>query len=177
MYEFLDVDYDSDILLDLFHKSNKNLKGIMYEVTDPIDFEFSIIKLFELFNFIKFNRKNIFLGEIVKESPPYINPGNNGQIIFPLFGELELSFYSYSGELINGRPTLPPNWKNKELVDTVLSTKTDTVVINKPIIINGLIAHSYKPLNGRSIIAALKLPLDYSWDETKIFINDRIIND
>lgn len=173
MYKILDVDYDRECLLEIFYKSKKNLNGIMYEVIDHIDTEFSVVKLFEEFNFIKFTQKNLFLGEIIKESPPYINPGNNGQIMFPLLGELEVTFYSYPGEMVEGRPVLLPNRKNQELTNKILSTKTETILVNKPTVINGLVTHSYKPSSNRAVIAALKLPLDYSWNEIIEFIEDK----
>ena len=168
MYKVINCQYDKEPLINLFNKSKKAMNKIMWEAADFDENDPSVLHLFEKFNFISFFPNNITIGAITKNINPYINPANNGLIIFPLKNVLEVSFYSYPGELVNGRPTLIPEWRDQTRLNEIKATHTETIKITQPTIINGLVAHSYQVANTNVLLCALKIPMYVTWDEVQM---------
>lgn len=161
MYKFFDVYYNRHNLTELFIERQQSAADHKTKVTENIIEEPSIVDVFEHFNMIPYNKFNFELVEISSYVPPYISPRNNGLIIFPLLGELQINFYSYQGT----RESLSPYRKIiKEEVDEIESTLIETVEINKPMAFNGMVAHSYGSTKA-VVIAVLKIPLGIQWHE------------
>jgi hypothetical protein len=162
MYKFFDYQYDIEGLARLFSESRKIKIKSLFQVKDDITFEPSVVRLFELFPKIPRNRFNFELGANKQYVRPYISPGNNGLVIFPIDGHLTINFYSFSAT----RETLSPY---KKLTDAeykiIEDTLIDTVVIDRPMAFNGLIPHSYGSADRAVIIAILKIPLEVSWQD------------
>ena len=165
MYKVINCQYDKESLISLFNKSNKAMNKIMWEATDFDQSDPTVLNLYEKFNFVPYTPKNMTIGVITKNVNPYINPSNNGLIIFPLQNVLEVSFYSHPGVLVDGRPTLVPEWRNQSQLDEIKSTHVETIQITQPTIINGLVAHSYQIANDNVLICVLKIPMSVSWEE------------
>lgn len=168
MYKILDINYDKDQLLELFRTSEKDIskKNFVESAGDLIN-NTEIARLLELYPFISVAPSSIGLVRLMKDVRPYINEGNNGMIIFPIYGKLDFRFYSYEAPVVNGRPSLSPE---KDAVSDELKTQietmlSDTIIIDKPTIINGLIPHSYHIHNNQNpLFLVFKIPLDVSWE-------------
>lgn len=175
MHKYINVDYDKQYLLELYQKSKKIVsKNIFIDATIPeIAQDPEISALFDKFSFIPPVYHSVALTMLTKEMKPYINPGCNGLIILPIQASLELSFYSYPGEIIDGRPTLNPTY-DRSLVPTIQETLTETVITDRPIMINGLVTHSYKPnpadLPELPLMLIFKIPSNFTWDEATSFV-------
>lgn len=164
MYKEFDFEYDSRFFLEIFEKNLKDEAVRAFSKTQyDIHQESYIDKFYQKFKFIPRDRRSIEILEVRERVGPYISPGNNGTILFPLRGELEYNFYSYVPETIeNNRPILKPGTANK---DVVYPTLLETIKINKPTAINGLVTHMYRPLISPAIIFVLKIPMIVSWDQ------------
>ena len=161
LYKSFNFEYDTDELLKLFDDSTKAISNLWLEVTDDVTSDWNVLPFFGKFDFIRNHKGNMALASVLTSSTnPYVNPGNNGLIFFPLVGSLECSFYSYQPPLVDGRPHLPPR---NELRNVVKPTKCDVVIIDKPTAINGLIPHSYE-LSGLFKCFILKIPLNIDWN-------------
>ncbi len=161
MYKFLNCQYDKESLSNLFSSASKARIKSMYQVTDEIYNHPSIVALFEQCPFISHNHFNVELGIIDRYVPPYISPGNNGLVLFPISGTLKLNFYSYPGTRETLGPFIP---KTTKLLNEIESTLIETVLIDKPVAFNGLIPHSYGPVGVQVLVAVLKIPLDVDWN-------------
>lgn len=161
MYKFLDCHYDKSSLSELFSTSNKARIKSMYQVNDEIYNHPSIVALFEQCPFISHNRFNVELGIIDRYVPPYISPGNNGLVLFPISGTLKLNFYSYPGTRETLGPFIP---KTTKLLNEIESTLIEAVLIDRPTVFNGLVTHSYGPVGDPALLAVLKIPLDMDWN-------------
>jgi hypothetical protein len=161
LYKKFDFDYDANELLKLFDDSAKVISNLWLQVTDDITSDWNVLPFFSKFDFIRSHTGNMALASVLASTThPYVNPGNNGLIFFPLTGSLECSFYSYQPPLVDGRPHLPPR---NSLGDIIRPLKSNVVIIDKPTAINGLIPHSYE-LNGPFKCFVLKIPLNINWN-------------
>lgn len=161
LYKSFNFDYNTDELLKLFDDSTKVISNLWLEVTDDVTSDWNVLPFFSKFDFIRSHTGNMALASVLSSSTnPYVNPGNNGLIFFPLAGSLECSFYSYQPPLVDGRPHLPPRNSLKKVIEP---TKCDVVTIDKPTAINGLIPHSYE-LSGPFKCFILKIPLNINWN-------------
>jgi hypothetical protein len=161
MYRILKCQYDRDSLIELFNTSDKYEIKSLNRVTASIIEHPAVDRLFKLFDFIDYNTHNVELGEVRTYVPPYISPGNNGLIIFPLQGILKLNFYSYPAT----RKTLSPfRWKTVNELESIEKTLICSVNVDQPLVFNGLIPHSYGPVDKSALLLFLKIPLTISWD-------------
>ena len=145
MYRKLTLNYDKDYFLNLFSKSSKDADSrIFIESAADLPNDAEVIKLLEHFPFIQRDKPSISIVQLRREMKPYINDHNNGSIVIPLAGDLFYKFYSYPGTLVNGRPTLSPDSIYDDgLIPTIEATLTETVQVDRPMIFNGQITHSY----------------------------------
>lgn len=161
LYKSFNFDYNTDELLKLFDDSTKAISNLWLEVTDDVTSDWNVLPFFGKFDCIRNHKGNMALASVLASTTnPYVNPGNNGLIFFPLVGSLECSFYSYQPPLVDGRPHLPPR---NELKNVIKPTKCNVVTIDKPTAINGLIPHSYE-LSGLFKCFILKIPLNINWN-------------
>jgi hypothetical protein len=161
LYKHFEFDYEVDELLKLFDDSKKVISNLWLQVTDDITTDWNVLPFFGKFDFIRSHPGNMALASVLSSTTnPYVNPGNNGLIFFPLKGSLECSFYSYQPPLVDGRPHLPPRNSLREVIKPL---KSNVITIDKPTAINGLIPHSYE-LTGQFKFFVLKIPLDVEWN-------------
>lgn len=160
MYKFVDCHYDRESLIELFSVANKSRIKSLYQVTDDLIGKDCVDSVFEQFPNIAHARHNVELGRLSTYVKPYISPGNNGLVIIPLEGSLTMNFYSYPGT----RETLHPSRRMRlsELND-IKSTLLETVIVDRPIIFNGLVPHDYQPTDDSILMLILKIPLDTDW--------------
>lgn len=169
MYQFFNFDFDKDFFLDLYHKNEKDSScGAFTKSKVNLMNTDGINLFFDSFKFIPFDKRSIELTKIKKIVGPYINPNNNGLILFPLSGSLKIEFYQYVPYYDNERPTLNPNVKkSKKLLQKIKDSFIDEIEIDKPVAFNGLIPHTYTPDN-EFISLILKIPLTYKWEMLNI---------
>ncbi len=160
MYKFVDCHYDRESLIELFSVANKSRIKSLYQVTDDLMGKDCVDSVFAQFPNIAHAHHNVELGRLSTYVKPYISPGNNGLVIIPLEGSLTMNFYSYSGT----RETLHPSRRMRlsELND-IKSTLLETVIVDRPIIFNGLVPHDYQPTDDSILMLILKIPLDTDW--------------
>jgi hypothetical protein len=166
MYRKLTLNYDKDYFLNLFSKSAKDISSkIFVESAADLPSNAEVIKLLEHFPFIQRDKPSVSIAQLRKEMKPYINDHNNGSIIIPLAGDLFYNFYSYPGTLVNGRPTLSPDSTYDDgLIPTIEATLIETVQVDRPMIFNGQITHSYG-FTGyvNPVYLSFKIPEYISW--------------
>ena len=163
MYKILDCPYDRQELLKLFSESNKAHVNLLYKVTDDIINHPAVVKLFKLYPEIHHNIHNFELGAFQIQSRPYVSPGNNGIIVFPLGGACVFNFYSYgSGD----REKMSPLREQVRGETTAIrNTLTESVTVENDVVaLNGLMTHDYNPVGDGLICAILKIPLNVTWD-------------
>lgn len=168
MYQFFDYDLRKELFLELFNSSYKDTTSPVFTKAkvDLLEFE-EVINLFKHFNGIPYDIRCIDLVKIERHVAPYISPNNNGMILFPLEGCLEMEFYSFiPEEYENGRPILLPDIKKTDrFLKTIKETLIEKIEINtKPLVINGLVTHSYRPAD-KFIGLMLKIPVWCEWDK------------
>lgn len=172
MYKVVEFEYNKETLLALFNDSPKgNYHKHFVEVSLPnIAHHIELSNFFSVFDYITQTDRNVALQEITSEVAPYISPGNNGLIIFPILGALEVSFYNYIPTTDHtGRPQLLPK-ESTDIISEITATRCKTIVIDKPTAINGLVVHSYKPLSTPTIVFCLKIQPSLSWNELLTFL-------
>lgn len=169
MYQFFDFVFDRPHLLEIFNCSEKDVSSTSFTKSkiDLLKIE-EINNLFDHFSFIPRDIRSVDLVKIEKSVGPYINPYNNGLILFPLTGSLKINFYQYVPYYNNERPTLNPNVKkSKKLLQKIEDSFVEEIKIDKPVAFNGLIPHTYAPI-GEFISLILKIPLNYDWEMLNI---------
>lgn len=130
---------------------------------------------------IDLNAKNCSLARVTRQVLPHTNPGNNGLVIFPIDGMLEMSFYSYNPPIVNGMTMLSPYPKDRVHLSSIeatklLKSKFETFTIDNPIAVNGRRIFSYRPVKGtQPLIFLLKIPFNMSWDSVKIIIENAYV--
>jgi hypothetical protein len=148
-----------------------------YVNTDITVFE-AVVELFDKFN-LPLNNNNCSLTTICRAVDIHTNPGNNGLIIFPLLGELEVGFYSAEAPIVNGLTMLSPYLKDRppmsvESIKTILNSKFATKTITTPIAINGRKIYSYRPVNGTiPLVFIIKIPFGVEWVQLQQIIGDQ----
>ena len=164
MYKEFNFDYDPSVFLKIFNENAKDESASPFAKTlFPIHQDPYLELFYQQFNFIPTDRRSLEIMEVKKRVGPYVSPGNNGTIIFPLSGALEYNFYSYVPTTVeNGRPILKPGTAD---LRTVEPTLTETIKVTRPIAINGLKTHMYRPVESPTIIFVLKIPLNVSWEQ------------
>ena len=166
MYKKFNISYDTNHFLELFHKSklNPNRKVFVEAEGDLIN-DPEISRLLDFFPFIYPDSQAVSLIQLRKEMRPYINEGNNGAIILPVWGTVAYSFYSYPGTMVNGRPTLPPdNGYDESIIPEIKATLVETVEVDRPMAFNGLVTHSYNLVGHTNPLYLLfKIPVGVEW--------------
>jgi hypothetical protein len=169
--------YNTDFFAAIYENSPLEDLGSFRSVIEDAN-----IVLFEEINvlFDKFNMepnvRNCSLSKVTRPVAPHTNPGNNGLIIFPISGQLEVSFYSYDAPIVNGVTLLSPYPKDRvqmspEETAKLNSSKFETFVIDEPIAINGRRIFSYKPAGGtQPLIFLLKIPFSMNWESIKTIL-------
>ena len=176
---FIDINiaYDVDALVSMYDETLLVSQGpFKYLNTDITAYE-AVVDLFDKFN-LPLNNNNCSLTTICKAVGIHTNPGNNGLIVFPLLGDLEVEFYSAEAPLVNGLTMLSPYLKDRppispDEIKTILNSKSATKVINRPIAINGRKIYSYRPVNGTiPLVFLLKIPFGVEWSQLQKIIED-----
>jgi hypothetical protein len=169
MYQLFNLKFNKDLFLNIFDLSEKDSSSDAYTKSkfDLLDLD-EIKEIFKYFDFIPYDRRSIELTRIEKQVRPYVNPNNNGLILLPLTGSLEIEFFSHVPEYKDNRPILNPlTKKSDELLETIYKSRIEKIEINSPVAFNGLIPHCYSPIgNFTSII--LKIPYGYDWNKIKL---------
>lgn len=166
-FKIINLSYDKTKLIELFEHGETSVVKTLIQYTNKkqVFEQKEIQRLLDIFSFIPKHPDSIDLGEIYKTINPYISPGNNGLIVLPLRGLARFDFYTYPGEIINGRPNYTRGLiQTRNDIKDVLDTKFDSVIVSKPIVFNGLITHSYEPLDNNALVVFLKIPLHITWD-------------
>lgn len=172
-------DYDRDFFTTIYENNAVEESGSFKSVAEDSNIIFleEINSLFDKFSF-DLNPKNCSLSRIFRQVIPHTNPGNNGLIIFPIDGQLEMSFYTYEPPIVNGITMLSPFPKDRmQLTPTetakLVKSKFETFTIDSPIAVNGRKVFSYRPLKGtQPLVFILKIPFNMSWDSIKILIGN-----
>ena len=168
IYTF-DFKWDTNQLLS-FYKEQKALgltrieKG-KFEVADVVALhqQSTVLPLFGVMQMPHITN-NCMLGEITERIGLHCNPGNNGLVILPLEGSIDLNFYSMEPPIRNGLTSFLPG----DTTDEVEKTLNYAVRgIDTPFAFNGRWIHDYWPSNGSAIFYALKIPLTCGWDLTQ----------
>ena len=160
MYKFLNIHYDRVGLLKLFSELPKASIKSMYQVKDDITDLPTVVELFHKIPVIPHNKFNFELGSINKYVPPYVSPGNNGLVIFPLEGNLTVNFYSYPATRETLSPFIP---RSKDKIAEIEHTLISSVLVDRPFAFDGLVPHSYGSSRNHAVIAVLKIPSTVTW--------------
>lgn len=171
--------YDRDFFEAVYENSRVETYGSFKSVTEDSNIVFyeEVNSLFDKFC-IDLNVKNCSLSRIFRQVVPHTNPGNNGLIIFPINGELEVSFYSYDPPIVNGMTMLSPFPNDRVKLSPVetsklLRSKFETFVVDSPLAINGRRIFSYRPIKGtQPLVFMLKIPFNMSWESIKIILEN-----
>jgi hypothetical protein len=177
---FIDINLEYDIgsLVALYDETSLVSQGPFVHVGTDITVSETVVELFDKFN-LPLNNNNCSLTTIRRAVDIHTNPGNNGLIIFPLLGDLEVGFYSAEAPIVNGLTMLSPYLKDRppisaESIKTILNSKFATKTITKPIAINGRKIYSYRPVNGTiPLVFLIKIPFGVEWDQLQQIIGDQ----
>jgi hypothetical protein len=169
MYQFFNFDLDKNFFLDLFYTNSKDMSSKVFTKSKVNLLNVKEInEIFEYFKFIPYDLRSIDLVKIENSVGPYINPKNNGLILLPLSGTLDIIFYDYVPTYKNNRPILDPNTKkSEELLKKIEDSYIEAIKVSSPVAFNGLIPHKYTP-NREFISIILKIPFNYKWDDVQI---------
>jgi hypothetical protein len=175
----INFEYDKTELLELFNNSEKEYftpfsrsKAILGANASESDI---FTRYFDAFPFIPKYDDSIELVQITGNSPPHINPGNNGLLIFPVSGNpLILNTYSYVTpfkDINSGRPIMDLVNMSPEQVTEIESTLIETKEVNQPIAVNGLQTFSiHTNAEPCPIILVLKVPVVVNWSTVYNFM-------
>ena len=172
--------YDKNQILELYEQyihefpAEHNLKSPFLSISDSIALTDcpAIAKIMDCVPVIPVRTSSYQLTSIYKNVHAHTNPGNNGTIFFPVSGELEVDFYSWPAPLDeHGRPLLSPMPGNRheftsEEKDDLDNSLFTTIKVDRPIAINGLKVHGYRPVSLEPPLCfVIRIPLDLSWDD------------
>lgn len=169
----INVEYDIDALSAMYNTTMLSKTGPFVSVNEDITVSEAVSDLFEKFN-LPMNNNHCSLTSINRSVGIHTNPGNNGLIIFPLSGDLQVEFYSASAPIINGLTMLSPYLKDRppitvEDTNAILDSKFASVVVDTPIAVNGRRIYSYTPINGTTpLVFLLKIPFGVDWQQIQI---------
>jgi hypothetical protein len=187
-YIEFDLDYDKEGLLKLYNDhidefpSLKNLTSPFRSVSEDISLsENDCIKnIFDELFVIPNSSKFYSLTSLEKRTIPHTNPGCNGNIIIPLCGSMYIDVFSYDAPIVDGRPTLHPmprertNFTDKDEM-ALQQSFLETVVVKRPIIVNGLKVHSYMPaMADKPTFLAIRIPTNIAWSEIVSFVQTKL---
>jgi hypothetical protein len=170
---FIDInfDYDKDALESMFRNSSDiSRTGPFTFVDSDITVLETVSNIFDKFNFPLFNH-HCTLTTIRRAVPIHTNPGNNGLIVFPVSGELNVEFYSAPAPVVNGLTLLSPYLKDRppmtaQEIDEIQNSKFASKVVKNPIAINGRKIYSYYPALGTMpLVFILKIPFEMDWTQ------------
>jgi hypothetical protein len=172
--------YDKTQILELYEQyihefpAEHNLRSPFLSISDSIDLTDcpAISAIMDCVPLIPSRTSSYQLTSIYKNVHAHTNPGNNGTIFFPVSGELEVDFYSWPAPLDeHGRPLLSPmpdtrpKFTDEEKAELDSSIFT-TIKVDRPIAINGLKVHGYRPVSLEPPICfVIRIPLDVDWDD------------
>jgi len=170
--------YSKQDLLTLFNNSTKTTSENSVRSTanlgaQSFDLE-ELAPFFETFSFIEKHDNSCELSSFLKNGEPRINPENNGLLIFPVNGSLTLNTYSYvtPSKDSTGRPVMNVDSMDSAEIALIEQTKTDSVVIDAPIAVDGLTTYSLHPTAPNTIVFMLKIKRDQSWESIVELLND-----
>lgn len=169
----INVEYDIDALSAMYDTPMLSRTGPFVSVNEDITVSEAVSELFDKFN-LPLNNSNCSLTTIHKSVEIHTNPGNNGLIIFPVLGELQVEFYSAAPPIVNGLTMLSPNLKDRprmtaEEVAEIKNSKIASIIVNSPIAINGRRIYSYAPANATiPLVFVLKIPFDVDWKQIQL---------
>jgi hypothetical protein len=179
-------EYSKQDLLDLFNNSEKKPPDISgkelpnYASTTLAvlgEDSFNLEKLspfFETFSFIPKNDDSLALSKFLNNTSPFINLRNNGFLIFPVSGSLTLNNYNYIPETeSNGRPFIDILNMSESEIEDIEATKTESVIIDSPIAIDGLTTYSLHVTEPNTVTLVLKIPLSTSWESVLEFLKSK----
>ena len=187
-YIEFDLDYDKEGLLKLYNDhidefpALRNLTSPFRSVSEDISLsEHDCVKhVFDELFVIPNSTKFYSLTSLEKRTIPHTNPGCNGNIIIPLCGSLYVDVFSYNAPIVDGRPTLHPmprervNFTDKDELD-IRESFIETIVVKKPIIINGLKVHSFIPAQAdKPTFLAIRIPSNIAWSEIVSFVQTKL---
>ena len=181
-YIQFEEEYNKDFFVSLYENNSKILQGSFNTVVEESNLIFyeEINRLFDKFS-IEVNNRNCSLAKIVRHVVPHTNPGNNGLIMFPVEGKLEISFYSYEPPIINGMTLLSPYPKDRVILSAVqaanlMKSKFETFIVDKPIAINRRKIFSYRPVNNsQQLLFLLKIPFSINWSNIQTNIESTYV--
>lgn len=175
-YINFNYDYSKQELLDLFNSSEKqpsdNSTRIMAVLGEQsYDLE-AISPFFNKFSFIHKDDQSLALCQWMDKTKPHINARNNGVLIFPVSGSLKLNTYSYVTPNIDetGRPTIDFLNMTESEIEIIEATKIESVVVNSPIVINGLNTYSLEPNEPNTVTFVLKINTANNWESVLEFL-------
>jgi hypothetical protein len=173
-YKF-DFDHDPNALLTLFNDFSKttfnNFNRIKADLPTGICESDLMKPFFDAFYFIPKYDLSIEILQLTGNTRPHINSGNNGLIIFPIQGTILLNNYSYVTPFTdeNYRPVMDHLNMGEEEILAIESTKIESVVIDRPTLIDGLKTLSFHPNSSNPIVLALKVNKIIEWYEVYNF--------
>lgn len=176
MLRDFNIEYDKQTLIDFYRglpadESAQSIRGGLkcYDISPSTHPEIQrLCNLFPIWDKINpesMNKMCAFM-EIIGESAPHVNMGNNGLIVFPLLPELKLEMFSYQPPLnSDGRPNfpaLPGNYQVEGIWESVCLRR----VLNKPTAINGQCVYRMKHVVKETALALIfKIPLTVNFDD------------
>lgn len=169
------AEYSKDFFTTIYENNPIKEYGSFRHVTEEAGLTMleEVNDLFNKFS-IDCRESNCSLTQVYRPVAPHTNPGNNGLIILPISGQLEISFYTYEPPIVNGLTMLSPYPKDRAFLTTeeskkLLDSKISTFVITEPIAVNGRRVFSYRPTGGTiPLVFLLKIPFNINWDLMKI---------
>lgn len=173
----VNVEYNKDAFVAMYSDTSLTTYGSFASVSSDLTGYEDVAELFDKFC-LPLNNNNCSLSKIIKPVAIHTNPGNNGLIVFPLTGELEVKFYSASPPIVNGLPMLTPHLKDRphmslDEINTINNSKIATKIITKPIAINGRKIYSYRPIgNSFPLVFLLKIPFGVEWAQLQTIIEN-----
>ena len=168
MHRSFNLNYNKDLFKNIWeeNKHDVNVLGTLNKVNKDLTEISEVVELFNILNINPVLKDNADLVNIVGPIGHHTNPRNNGIIVFPIDGILELSFYRYVPEtIIDGRPTLKADRYEQSFIDKINNTHEYNVYIRQPTAINGTKVHNYRPIIKNALFFALKIPFGMTWED------------
>lgn len=167
MHRSFNLKYSKELFKTLWEENKHDVKvqGPLNKVKQDLTEIPSIVEMFKLLGISPILKDNADLVNIVGPIGHHTNPRNNGIIVFPIEGILELSFYSYiPTTVINGRPTLQADRYEQSFINKIEETHEYTMYLRQPTAINGTKVHNYRPIGKNMLFFALKIPFGMTWE-------------
>lgn len=168
MHRSFNLNYNKDLFKNIWEENKHDVKvqGTLNKVKKDLTEIPEVVEMFKILNINPVLKDNADLVNIVGPIGHHTNPRNNGIIVFPIEGILELSFYSYTPEtIIDGRPTLLADRYEQSFINKINSTHEYNLYIRQPTAINGTKVHNYRPIGKSMLFFALKIPFGMTWED------------